>query len=414
MAADNLGFDINLSDNEGADLLEAFYKQDDPSNDDNKDNNTDDDNDQDQDLDKDKDQNQTDNKNKDLDPNDLLALMEQQQSQDDTDKSKDQTKDKSVDNKDKNKDSGTPDSVFGILYNDFVERGLFSEVDNFDGTEEGFLKAYQDSLFQKAEELKEQEFEEIFSSHPKNMSIGKEFLSYLAKGGDPEEFINIHTEKEFTEDDLSKPEVQEQVVRDYLRLSGLSTEKINSKIEKLKALESLEEEAKDAFDVVKTKKETSKQALIQKAEADQVASKQRIEQFNTELINTINENTEIYGFQLGKDTKVKKETIDYMFKATEKTEDGRLVPKFAVDRQKVAKDPKWIAFQALALKNDLDFTKIFQSAETKVTSSLQKKLEGANEIRKNQSDSNGMNNNSSSTKKMGNLQELLDNTLLNR
>lgn len=421
--ADNLGFDISLSDGEGADLLEQFYNAD--QNVDDKDKNDQQNQNQDQNNDQDKtnDQNQDDpnkdkDKNKDgstitLDPKDLEELLKNNNPAPDDAEDKDKDKNKNPDlNKDKNKDQ-SKDGIFNVLYSDFLERGLFEEIEDFDGTEAGFLKAYNESLFKKAEELKEQEFEEIFTAHPKNLSIGKEFLSYLSKGGDPEQFINIHTEKDYKEDDLDKPVVQEQVMREYLALSGLSSDKIDAKIERLKALESLEEEAKDAFDVVKKRKEDNKKSLLESAETNQKANTKRIEEFNESIRKTINDNTELYGFQLGKDTKMKRETLDYMFKPTEKTEDGRLLPKFAIDRQKVAQDPKWIAFQALALKNDLDFSKVFETAKTQVASTLQKKLEGVNEIRKNSSDGSGTNDIANEGKKMGNLEELLANTLRN-
>ncbi len=413
--AGELNFDI-ISDNEGTDLLEQFYKVKEEGDDKNLDltkkaeENADDKNKDD------KSQQQDDTKDKPYKPsdNDLIELLKKTtEDDDDEDKNKDLDKDKTKTNQEgdnKNKSTKTPDGIFNILYQDFLDKGIVNEITDFDGTEEGFLKAYQESLFEKAEELKNQEIEDIFTANPKNAGIGKEFLSFLAKGGDPEDFIEIHSQKDYTEEDLKKESIQERVVREFLKVSGIPEDKIDARITKYKALESLEEEAVDAFEVLKKHKEKQKEELQTKTTQNREDLQKRVEAFNNDVVKTLNDNTELFGFHLGKDTKIKREITDYMFKPTVKTDSGQLVPEFAIARQKVASDPKWVLLQALALKNNMDFTKVVENAQTKVTKSLKEKLESADEIRKNKSEGRENNTGDNKASKM-NLESLLSNTL---
>lgn len=405
MANDNLMFDI-LDDQAGADLLQEFYKSDaDKAKDKETQEQSQNNNQEDKDLNKDKEDKQPEFK---ITDDVLTDLLKQQTEDKDVDKDKDNNQDKS-----KSSSSKVDNNIFEVLYHDFVDKNLINEVDDFDGSEESFLKAYQESIFKKAEELQNQQLEDIFTANPKNMEVGREFLSFLSKGGDPEDFISISSQKEYTEQDLDKESVQEKVVREYLKLSGIPDDKIDAKITKYKALESLEEEAKDVFDVLKKNKENQKKQLEETTVRKREDLQKRVESFNNDIIKVLDDNTELFGFHLGKDTKLKRELQDYMFKPTVKTDSGQLIPAFAAARQKVASDPKWVLLQALSLKNDLDFSKVIENVQTKVTKSLKEKLEGADEIRKNKGEGKDLNegNNSNRSTSGSNLETLLSNTL---
>lgn len=151
------------------------------------------------------------------------------------------------------------DSTFRILARDFTERGIADFPDDWSGDEDEFRAII-------AESAKDKVLEQYQLHNP----VVSGFLQYVSAGGKPEKFIET----------LNGPTFDENNDRDVYTLYLKSTTKFNDdKIEKLvdrvEALEELEEEAEAAREWFKENKSQQIKSITEQQEREAELRKQQ-------------------------------------------------------------------------------------------------------------------------------------------
>lgn len=164
------------------------------------------------------------------------------------------------------------------------EYGVVSLPDDFkfDGTAESFEKALEITK----ENLKEQTARNLWETLPEDF---KPLLQYaLAGGKDLQSYLEVHTQPDYSEIDLSDPNNQRQVMYDYWALtSNYSPEKINRMIDALDKAGDLESEALETAQELKDIIEERKEQLIQEATLAEENEKKLIQEQTTKITEVI-------------------------------------------------------------------------------------------------------------------------------
>ena len=171
----------------------------------------------------------------------------------------------------KEEDEETPapevDSKFNALSKDLFKLGIFTKDDEEDeeiiNTPEEFLEKFQNEKRKGATEAL-QEFIGKFGEDYQNA-----FDAIFVKGADPKEYFSAYnTVVDYAQMDMTKPENQEQVIRQALTDQGLEPEDVKTELERLKNYGDLETVAAKHHKVLVKKEALKLQQIEQKAETD--------------------------------------------------------------------------------------------------------------------------------------------------
>ncbi len=233
-----------------------------------------------------------------------------------------------------------------------------------------------------------EEFLELFN-HEKQKGATIWLENFLAKHGDdrkelfeaifvngvePRKWVETYLQVEdFSNLDLQLESNQEKVVREYYKRGGLTPEKIQAKIEKLKSYSDLEDEAASLHPLIVeqdreklTEMEENKKLELQKQSLADTQYKESI----TKLLQTKLKEKQIDGLPL--DEKTARASFDFLYTKKWKTPSGELLTDF--DRAVLeSKKPENIANRlklALLFQNNFDFSKIEKKAIGKESSTL--------------------------------------------
>ena len=159
------------------------------------------------------------------------------------------------------------DSKFNALSKDLFKLGIFTKDDEEDeeiiNTPEEFLEKFQNEKRKGATEAL-QEFIGKFGEDYQNA-----FDAIFVKGADPKEyFLAYNTVVDYAQMDMTKPENQEQVIRQALTDQGLEPEDVKTELERLKNYGDLETVAAKHHKVLVKKEALKLQQIEQKAETD--------------------------------------------------------------------------------------------------------------------------------------------------
>lgn len=310
---------------------------------------------------------------------------------------------KNIKKDDSSKDNSSKDdnqeSVFAILYKANVEKGIWKEVDGFDGTEDSYFEAQRLNDEDKKQQGLGEMIAEMFEDNPNksNAEIALDFLRHLALNGNPKDYISVISKTEIDEEDLEsddalvKETAQRKVYFEYWKEQGLDEAQVTKKFNTAKLKEILDDEVETLYPLLKNKRNNEKKELVAKTTSAKMKNESAIQTFNNSLIENVEKNTEIFGLPISENKKEKAELLNYMFKNSVKTNSGRAVPQFSVDREALNKDPNWILFQAIAAKQikatgKLDFKILEKQIEKSKTLSLNDKLSAIMKGQKKQID----------------------------
>lgn len=208
---------------------------------------------------------------------------------------------------------------------------------------------------------------------------------YVKAGGRLEDYIKqtygdasvIDLDNVDLEDEL----VQENLVRERLKLMGYDDEKIKKTLNRYKTAEVLFEEAEDAKDVLKKFRENRERALLEEQKRMQEASEQQKQAFIESVQKTISDLKEIDGVPLTKKDKL--ETLRYIF---EVGDDG--LTAFQRDSQE---DPvNTLIKTAFVVKNKSFTNTVKKRAESEAYKKLRSRIKTSSK-RKNYSSGGGGN-----------------------
>jgi hypothetical protein len=295
-------------------------------------------------------------------------------------------------NKDKSDKSDKKDekteSVFDILYKQNVERGIWKEMENFDGTEEAYFEAQRLNDEDRIQQGLGSIVAEMFEDNPdkSNAELALDFLRHLSIGGNPKDYIGIISKTEISEEDLKsedplvKENAQRKVYFDYWAEQGLTESVITKKYNNAKLKEMLDDEVDTIYPLLKTKRDAEKKELVAKTTSQKIKSESEIQSFNQSLMKGIEESKDVYGIPLAENKKERTELLNYMFKNSVKSKNSeKLTTQFLADREELSKDPNWVIFQAMAARQikttgKLDLKILEKEIEQKKVNSLNDRL----------------------------------------
>lgn len=281
-------------------------------------------------------------------------------------------------------------NVFKILYDQNVKKGFWKEVEGLEVVdEESYYEAQRLNDEDRIQEGIQADLLSLFPEDKKeNTKIAKDFITHLKNGGAPKDFIVAYSKADIPEQDLKsddaevKENAQRTIFFDYWREQGLTEPQISKKFTNAKLKETLEDDVADLFPLLKAKRDSEKAEVLKQTELNSKQKEEKATAVRNTIINTLVNSTEVFGFNFGEDKAEKQALANYMYQATEKEKSGAAVPKFKLDREKLADDPNWILFTAIAAKQisetgKLNFSNIEKQIRNTSTAGLRDQLEQA-------------------------------------
>lgn len=268
-------------------------------------------------------------------------------------------------------------SVFQTLGEEFKEKGLLDLPDDFDGTEESFNKAFNDTINNRLEEQINNYVESLTDE-------GRALIEHLQNGGKVGDFVKTYADSVESLNPDNEDDRKQILTKFYAEVAGMPKEKVKAKVDKLVELGLDEDEAKDALDRLKQIEVQNKQTLAERERINR-------EQEEAERVSTVNavkefiaKNDTIKGVLPLKEKKLKKEFEDYLLKPTVKLKDGRTVTKNVADAIAEQGNTEIILFNAYNRFKKYNTSDIEKVGATKATKTLAEKLaESTNLKRKN-------------------------------
>lgn len=186
---------------------------------------------------------------------------------------------------------------------------------------------------------------------------------YVKNGGKFEDFYTAQQEMMNLDNiDIEDESNQKAVVRELLKRSGYSDEKINRRIERFEDADMLEEEAEDALDRLKEIHQKELEDAEQQQIAYQKEQEQQAQEFFTSVSKGIDKLTNIRGISVPKDDR--KALYDYIFK-TDATGQSQYQKDFNKNLTK-----NLIESAYFTMKGDALITEAQKTGETSATKKL--------------------------------------------
>lgn len=186
---------------------------------------------------------------------------------------------------------------------------------------------------------------------------------YVKNGGKFEDFYTAQQEMmDLDNIDIEDESNQKAVVRELLKRSGYSDEKINRRIERFEDADMLEEEAEDALDRLKEIHQKELEDAEQQQIAYQKEQEQQAQEFFTSVSKGIDKLTNIRGISVPKDDR--KALYDYIFK-TDATGQSQYQKDFNKNLTK-----NLIESAYFTMKGDALITEAQKTGETSATKKL--------------------------------------------
>lgn len=307
------------------------------------------------------------------------------------------------------KADGTPDpfaTTTGIIYKNYLEKGVLAEYAEFDGTEAGLDAAIAHTINERLAAGVDDYVATAFARvPPAQQEIAKNFIKHIAMGGDVTSFQTMNVDKGLPMEGLKSPDeavalaAAKSITASFLKENGMSDALIQQQIKMFEAM------GKDQFVNAATQfgtelnkrkeneRQVSQQQLLDadnKRKADQKA-------FNEGVSKLVTDSSEVLGIKL--DTKqTKDEMYRYGFVPTVELEDGRRITQYHADLMQMKNDPRFTFMQMALLKNKLNVAPALQEKATQqAATTLEQRLEA---VQKNKVLNNGsMSNNASQQNK---------------
>tara|TARA_R110002050_G_scaffold116946_1_gene233601 strand:- start:26213 stop:27391 length:1179 start_codon:yes stop_codon:yes gene_type:complete len=256
-------------------------------------------------------------------------------------------------------------SQLGVIANFLKEEGIVDfEEEEFDDSEEGFQTLIQNEIKKGIEKYKT-------DLDP----LAQEFIEYVDKGGNPQDFVKATSDVDFSKIDDKmidgKENLQKQLVAELMRRDGFTQEEISADIQDFVDGGLIAKRATRALSKLKQMQTKDRQNLLRDQDDKSKQKAKDHQEFLVSLKEDIDTREEIAGFGISK--KAKKDFYNYITEVDRKTGKTRLVSDSEADKDSQLK-MAWLYY------NKFNFSKIEKKARTKATSSLKANLERASNI----------------------------------
>jgi len=215
-------------------------------------------------------------------------------------------------------------SQLGVLANYLKEEGVIDfDDEEFEDSEDGIKS------------LIENEIKKGVSKYKEDLpALAQEFIEYIDKGGDPQNFVKATSDVDFSRIDPKmvegKENLQKQLVAELMRREGFSQDDILSDIQDFVDGGLIKKRADRALKKLQSMQANDRKSLLKKQEESAKAKEAEYTNFLTSLKDDIQTREEIAGFPVSK--KAKKDFYDYITKPDRKTGKTRLVMDSEADQ----------------------------------------------------------------------------------
>jgi len=316
--------------------------------------------------------------------NNILTEDEEEEGDDEEDKS---SSSKPV----KKSDESSATNTFEDLSTELYEAGVFTVDEDEEPviakTPEEFLELFNKEKTKGASIA----LENFLSKHGDDRR--ELFDAIFVNGVDPKEYLPVYNQVEdFENIDLNTEENQETVVREFYTRSGLSKEKVNAKIEKLKNYSELEEEAQNVHPLLVEQNKEKLQKMSEEAATKQRDLEQQDLLYRQSLTKVLQEKLKTKDFDgIPLDDKKVSKVFDFLYTKKWKLSSGELITdfdRFIMESKNSDNLSNRVKIALLAV-DGFDFSKLQKKAVAKETKTLFNKLvKKDNKSQKDNEDSN--------------------------
>ena len=265
-------------------------------------------------------------------------------------------------------DSG---NVYQNYYDHLSETGFLTVPDDFefDGTPEKLEEAFNVSEQRKWESLKQN----LLAQIPEE---GKPLLNYFIAGGrDINAYLDTYGELDLETVDVTNRSDQKKVLKEYYqKISRFSPEKADKMIDKLEALDALEEETADALKELEVYSQQAKQQLIQETERNRIAAEEAAREERANIQKAITSTKFIPDSRKNKVKAFLFNKISRSGDNTESTEYNRYLSSISANPEHVAQLGD-ILESTYDPKKGFDMSRFQQEGKTEATKTFRDSLE---------------------------------------
>lgn len=193
--------------------------------------------------------------------------------------------------------------LYSYLGNTLAEKGILirGEDSKFE-SEEDILNAIESTVKGQIDSWKS--------------SLGEQslkFIEFVENGGNPQDYITLSAEKDYSSVDLSTDDSKKAVITEFYKEKGFSESKVAKLIEGFEDMDELDSEAEDAKKYFSEKKKEREEALINAQAEARAKAEEKNKDLEDNIQKFITDSKEVRDFPISSKEK-KQEIIDYIFK----------------------------------------------------------------------------------------------------
>lgn len=286
---------------------------------------------------------------------------------------------------DEDEDITEDEELYTNITSDLIKNGIFEDPDIEEDeviSKEKFLELQEAEVDKRVDET----FEGFFEGMDEE---GKAFLKHKKDGGSTEDFFKVYGKSvTLPSGDIEDVKTQEAWVRYYLKVNEEETdEEIDDKIEWLTENGKLEATAKRYEGKSSKAIEAEKKALAAQAKAANERAAASVEEFKTELVETLTALEDLKGFAIT--TKESKDLVDFITKPSVKTGKNKFSTGIQSELGKLFadKDKTNLLLLSKLLKNNFDFSEIASKEKQETIKEVKKKFKKKKDSKPNSSGS---------------------------
>ena len=270
-----------------------------------------------------------------------------------------------------NTDPTPQTSLYGNVYKDFKEVGLFKHVE-IDEDEE----IDEDKFL----ELSEQEYEAEVISRLTNWAKkeldedAQAFIKFKKEGGNTQDFFAAYSKSyEIPSGNIEDESYQDTVIRYQLTEEGWDREEIEDRLEYLTSSGKKKAMAQKYDTKLRAEDAKNKEKVLREAEAQKRALKAQEDEYKADLEEVLAETDEIKGLKIS--AKDKSDILTFLTKKDHKIGADKSITSFQKKLAEVFQDTEKTILLAKLLASDFDFSAFEKKGSTNKTREIKNDLE---------------------------------------
>ena len=265
----------------------------------------------------------------------------------------------------------TDSTVYGDLYKDLKEQGIFKHVE---------IQEDDDIDVDKFLEIQEEEYEAEVSERLKSWATeeldedARAFIKFKREGGNTQDFFSAYKKDEsIPVGDIEDEDYQDDVIRYQLRKEGWDREEIEDRLSFLTDSGKKQKVAEKYNEKIIEEENKNKQLILKQAEENRKASLQQEEDFRVNVKEALDTTKA--------SVQDKNKTYNFLTKKDYKISDTKAITGFQKKLSEVFQDTNKLILLARLLEKDFDMTGFEKQVIDKETKKIKTNLEQRKGIR---------------------------------